>query len=134
MGPDEDVNLIARALIGVAIECASLGTEIAEIGAAVAGRDRASSVATRTVELETFEILAESAQVQARLIAYFSHHLLTGTPCHGNDVLDLIDAVPMPDVRRRLRLAIGVALLAGGPDGEEQRRWPAEIGAGGKVH
>ncbi len=93
-GADEDVILIARALIGVAIECASLGTEIAEVGAAVAGRDRASSVATRTVELETFEILAESAQVQGRLIAYFSHHLLTGTPCHGNDVLDLIDADP----------------------------------------
>jgi hypothetical protein len=125
MGPDDDIRLIARALIGIALECSALGSEISETGGAISSRDAAASKTTRAVELQALDRLAQTAGAQATLIAYLARHLLTGAPCSGAEVLEMIQHVPLRDVRRRLRLAIGIPVLAEDvAEGDEADPWP----------
>jgi hypothetical protein len=87
-------SLCARLLDAVAHECCVIAEEIAWLGGQV------SSGTADITALQSFDFLAQHAQAQALLVAHLAR-MRDGAQAPG-DLVCLVDAIPLPQVRARL--------------------------------
>ena len=104
---EELFPLLLRVLDGLAHEWAAMGGEITRVGNVVSDiADKLQDDAS-VMELQSFDILSQNANAQAKLIGNISQ-LLGGGGGSAAEVLDLMEHMPLPDVRRRLQQSIGM--------------------------
>ncbi len=111
---------IQRLLEGIAQECSVLGGAIAQIGDDISGELSAHDAAPMIAKFQAFDMLSQNAHAQARLLAH-----ITGLLCHGpaasqQDLLHLVEDMPIHDVRHRLRKVLGIEQDVPPPDDDAE--------------
>lgn len=104
---DESARIRARMLAGVAWETAAIGSEISLLGATLSADGVALDDGHRMQHLQAFDRLAQWAHAQAQLVAHLAREILMERPSDVTQMLELVDSIPLYDVRTRLREALG---------------------------
>ena len=104
---DDPARTRARILAGIAWECAAMGREIAELGDALSEDRMAIGDSARMENMQAFDRLTQAAHAQAQILAHIARDILMERSTDSPEMLELINSVPIHDVRMRLREALG---------------------------
>lgn len=99
---------VAQLLRGFATEASTLGEEITRVGDAISGAAVASEDVTRMVEFQFFDLLAQNAHAQARVMARMAELLLSGSHTGGAEMREVLADMPIVAVKARLHQAAGL--------------------------
>ena len=104
---DDSARTRARVLAGIAWECATLANQIADLGATLSTQPTLPEEPVHMIQLQAFDRLTQCAHAQAQIIAHVAREIMISRPSDAGQMLELIDAIPLHDVRMRLREALG---------------------------
>lgn len=114
---------MGRALAAIAAECAALGREIEDTGSALSGGTPLADAAARNLQMQAFDRLSQGAHALSQMTAFLARHIYAGEACSLADISDIVDHMPLPDVRKRFKLAVGLAVLSAVPDNDDGDVW-----------
>jgi hypothetical protein len=123
----ELLPMLVQILEGLSSEWLAVGTEIVRVGDAVTDIAMNGKGKFSVTQLQSFDILSQNAHAQAALMKGLSRLIAAGEGC-ATGVCALVESIPLPEVRRRLREAMGAATPAiADAAAEDVEFWEAEL-------
>ncbi|HWA89418.1 MAG TPA: hypothetical protein VG889_05245 [Rhizomicrobium sp.] len=105
MSTSSDLRDVAHLLVAIASECSAIGGEISQLGDLIS--ESAAVADPGLIRLQSFDRITQNAHAQAGLIAHIVRVLLAGQAPDTNDLIRAIENMPLPEVRARLKHALG---------------------------